>query len=113
MNVLLDQSTQITYEQGAKILIEDPLDVDMSFSFRLSTDSSSEISYTRYNVIDPANGEIVIYNVGNARTITLKNPILVGTYKKEYKLYVNYVLIAPRENGLPFTLNVSFLTSKE
>ena len=112
-NLLLQQTTKISMNQNATILIEDSVDVDMTFVFKLAVDNENAHSYTRYNVIDNANGEIIIYNIGAARTVSLKEPMPVGTYKKEFRLYVNYVLYVATNKADASTIDISFLTSKE
>lgn len=113
LELLLQHNTQISYNQNAKVLIEDPLDVDMTFVFKMDKDTSHQESYTKYNVIDNGNAEIIIYNVGIARTVSLKQPIQVGSYKQEYKLYVDFVVYAPNEATSPYVIEISFFTSKE
>lgn len=113
LNLLLQHTTQISPNQSAKVLIEDPLDVDMTFVFKMDKDPSHHESYTKYNVINNGNAEIIIYNVGTARTVSLKQPIQVGSYKQEYKLYINFVLFAPNVATNPYTIEISFFTSKE
>ena len=113
MDVLLKQSSQISYDVNANVLIKDPQDVDMTFIFKLANDSSYKGSYTKYNVIDRSTGEIVIYNTAGARTISLRAPMPVGTYKLEYKLYVSFTLFISSEGLAPSNIDIVFYINKE
>lgn len=113
MELLLQHTTQISFEQSAKILIEDPAEVDMTFVFKLDKDPERPFSYTKYNVINKENGEIIIYNIGKAKTVSLKKPIPVGSYKLKYQLYANYIVFAPDNATQPYTIEISFYINKE
>lgn len=113
MELLLQHTTQISYEQSAKVLIEDPQDVDMTFVFKLAKDDSRSASYTKYNVIDRSMGEIVIFNIGKAKTVSLRQPIPVGSYKLQYNLYANFIVYAPDNSLSPYTIEISFFINKE
>ena len=97
--------------EKAKFLIEDPLDQDMTFTFSLDTDVARKQSYTRYIVKDPAHGDIIIYNVGDAKTVKVKEPIELGTYRLKYRLFLKYILSLV--NTRKYQLQVKFLIQKD
>ena len=82
----------IEYDRPFSILIEDPEECDMVFTFKLSKDPSKNFSYTRYNVIDPGHGDIIVFNIDGANTISLTNPVEAGTYRKKYRLFISFLI---------------------
>lgn len=113
MEELVKHTAQISFEQNAIVLIEDSYDVDMTFVFKLARDETRSVSYTKYNVLDRSRGEIIIYNVGNAKTVSLKQPMLVGSYGKQYRLYVSFIVFAPENVMSSYTIEISFFINKD
>lgn len=113
LNVLLQQTAKISFNQNVTVLVKDPEDVDMTFVFKISNDAENDQSYTKYNVIDKANGELIVYNVGSSRNVSPKQPIRVGTYRKKYSLYVNFIIEAASVPTDMSTIEITFLTNNE
>ena len=98
----------IDYNTPFSVLIEDPEECNMVYTFKLDRDPGKQNSYTKYDVIDPGHGDIIIFNVEGANTISLTNPIETGTYRKKYRLFVTF-LITRTCKGL-FEIEVVFST---
>lgn len=90
---------QIHISKGApsSVLIKDEIDCDMTFTFELLEDAEHDRSVTKYRVIDPSKGIISITNPNQGR-LHPESIIEIGTYKKQYRLFLDYVLAA-QESG--------------
>lgn len=87
---LISHSGSIGIETPFKVLIEDPADCDMIFTFSIAEDKTETRSYTKYEASDSEHGYITIYNIGKGVNVTSGTPIEVGTYKKTYRLFVMF-----------------------
>ena len=110
MHFLSEHLSFISEDNPVKILIQDPMDCDMTFTLRLATDQTRSESYTRYHVIDKANAEIIIYNVGDSNSVSVRTPIELGTYKLKYRLFLDYSMVKTEKNC--YTLQARFYTQK-
>ncbi len=91
---LISHLGNIGKENPFKVLIEDPADCDMIFTFSLAEDKTETRSYTKYEAKDSGHGYITIYNIGQSANVTSSIPIEIGTYKKKYRLFVMFHIMA-------------------
>lgn len=91
---LISHFGRIGKENPFKVLIEDPADCDMIFTFSLAEDKSETRSYTKYEAKDRGHGYITIYNVGQNVNVSSSTPIELGTYKNKYRLFVMFHIMA-------------------
>lgn len=85
----------ISQENSPSIVIKDPIDCDMTFTFKLVKDDNVNKSYTKYNVINREEAELLITNP-TAGLVHPTSDIPVGTYQNKYKLYA-YFSLAPQD----------------
>ncbi len=91
---LISHSGRIGKETPFKVLIEDPADCDMIFTFSLAEDKTETRSYTKYEAKDSGHGYITIYNIRQNANVSSSTPIEIGTYKKKYRLFVMFHIMA-------------------
>lgn len=91
---LISHSGQIGLETPFRVLIEDPADCDMIFTFSIAEDNSEQKSYTKYEAKDREHGFITIYNIGHGVNVSSRLPIELGTYKNIYRLFVMFHIMA-------------------
>ena len=90
--LLSSHKGQVSITVPYNVIIEDPKDCDMVFTFKIDVDKEQVRSYTKYNPIDPGHGEIIVYNIKGANTISIPEPIEIGTYKKSYRLFTSFII---------------------
>ena len=91
---LISHTGHIGLDSPFKVLIEDPADCDMIFTFSLAEDKSETRSYTKYEVLDKGHGNIIIYNIGHGINVSSRMPLEIGTYKNTYRLFMMFHIIA-------------------
>lgn len=110
-NLLRSVQGEITSNEPLVIVLPDNVEQDITFKFYLRNDPDKHDSYTSFSVVSPTEAEISIYNAPEAKQTSVVEDIPAGTYKKEYKLYVNYVLLSKTSNSGTITIN--FYIEKE
>lgn len=91
---LISHLGRIGKEKPFKVLIEDPADCDMIFTFSLAEDKAQTRSYTKYEAKDRGHGYITIYNIGKSANVSSSSPIELGTYKNKYRLFAMFHIMA-------------------
>lgn len=90
MEEVLNTCGRISADTPFVVLVEDKAEGNMKFSFFLKKDAK-EHSYTTYQIINEYEANLIISNVrGNG--VKSSKPIYVGTYMKEYMLFVSFVV---------------------
>lgn len=84
--------TKISYTNGVNLKVIDNVEGNINISIHQKKDEEDTSGYTRYNVIDPHNAEVIIANADLSRYTSTNKPILLGTFKNDYLLYMEYVL---------------------
>lgn len=104
MTEFLNTSGRISTDTPFVARIEDNIEGDMLFSFKLKEDDKKH-SYTTYDAINSHEALLTISNVkGNG--VQSSDPICVGTYQGKFLLYVTFVVFA-KDNG--WDIDVHFM----
>ena len=90
--LLSEHKGLIYYDRPFSVLIKDPEECDMVYTFKLDKDPNKTVSYTKYNVIDPGHGDIIVYNIDGANNISLATPLESGTYRRKYRLFITFLI---------------------
>lgn len=111
MELLKKFEYKISITKPIVVMLQDPEDVDMEFTIKLLKDAKEQNSVTKYNVHSPSKADIVIINADNKHAYSPDKPIYLGTYKKQYKLFMKYVL-KPETQDSERTIVLGFFTEK-
>lgn len=84
--------TKISYTKSISLKIIDDVEGNIKLTIHQIIDKNDTSSYTKYNVKDEHNAEIVIANADLTKYTSTRVPILLGTYKNDYYIYMEYVL---------------------
>lgn len=101
---------RISGDKPFVVTIPDEIEGDMEFSFKIKNDEFNQ-SYTKYNVLGDHNAEIVISNV-KYNGVKSTKPIMLGTFKEMYYLYVSFVIFNENSNDKTWEIELIF-TIKE
>lgn len=94
--VLQSGTMYISLERCAVIHVADEIEGDMTFTFKFIDDQEHNSGYTRYIVLDKFNAEIIISDPFN-KSIRPGERIILGTYKYEYRLMLDFILSEQNE----------------
>lgn len=83
---------KISQEKKVTVKIIDEVEGNINMKLMLKDDDKKKDSYTTYKAIDSHQAEIWIVNAQNDKYTSTQLPILLGTYKKNYSLFLEYVL---------------------
>lgn len=98
--ILLSFSEKISETNPIVVRIPDEKEGDMTFTFKLCTDSTESNSYTQLNIQDDFHADVLIYNAAVDRDISPSQFIQAGTYMENYYLFFVYVLFKVGDEGL-------------
>lgn len=102
---------EIMSEEPLVVVLPDNVERDITFKFYLCNDTDNTNSYTKFTTISPTEAEIHIYNAPETMQTSVED-ISVGTYKNDYKLYVNYSLLRTTNDSGTITINF-YIEGKE
>lgn len=102
----------ISYTKIVNAIIKDEVEGDINLSIRLLQDANTYESFTKYVVENSHKAEIRIFNASNTQYVRTTVPILLGTYKRSYKLYLEY-LLEPADAGNQRVIKLVFSISKQ
>lgn len=94
------------------VVLPDNVEQDLTFKFYLRCDPNKQDCFTTFTVISTVEAEITIYNAPEAKQISVGEDISAGTYKNEYRLYVNYSLLSTTRDSGRITINF-YIEEKE
>lgn len=84
--------TTISYQNSVSIKVIDDIEGNINLTIRQIKDDNNTNSYTRYQVEDLHNAEVIIANADTTKFTSTEKPIQLGTYKNDYILLLEYVL---------------------
>lgn len=103
---------EITSNEPLVVVLPDNVEQDITFKFNLRHDPDKQSSYTTFTIISSTEAEISIYNAPEEKQTSVEEDIAAGTYKNEYKLYVNYSLLSDTSESGTITINF-YIEGKE
>ena len=104
--------SEISFSKGIYYSIKDDVEGDIDINVALTTDSTEEKSFTRYKVLNAHKALVQICNAHSDKYVRTKEKILLGSYKKEYKLYLQFCL-EPESVNRTRLFKAMFTISKE
>lgn len=104
--------TKISYSNSIGLKIIDEIEGNINLTIRQIKDDNDSNSYTRYLVKDLHNAEVIIANADASKFTSTEKPILLGTYKNEYSLLLEYVL-EPIMSNTQSVLRLKFSIKKK
>ena len=112
MNIIKKEYLALSYNTTASCILEDNIEGDMTFVFALVRRKGDNKSYTRYAAKNPHEVYIEISNVNKGKGVRLDEPIEVGTYQKDNRLFLSFVISKDNENG-DRIISVTFFAEKK
>ena len=84
--------SKISFSKGIYYSIKDDVEGAIDINVVLSADSTDEKSFTRYKILSAHKALVQICNAPSDKYVRTKDKMLLGSYKKEYKLYLQFCL---------------------
>lgn len=111
MEIIKKEEYPISEQRPVVTVIQDPNDVDMKFTIKLARNNKDKSCYTQYVVHNSQNADIIIYNSEESQAYSPSQHIYLGTYSKQYDLYLNYYL-KPKTNHFNRSVILTFLINR-
>lgn len=102
---------EISTKEPYVVVLPDSIEHDLTFTFHMREDKSRQDSYTNFHVLSPTAAEISIYNAPEKKRTFIIDDIHVGSYMKQYELFVNYIL--QRDSKERGSITVNFYTEEK
>ena len=112
MQTLTYFNEQLSNDKTVRLDIKDPVEGDMHFTIKLEDDTNINESFTRYNILDAYNAQVIIVNVPKDKEIITPSALQLGTYGGKYKLSLKYRLSACDDNDVRRIKVVFYITEK-
>ena len=109
MEIIKKEECPISEQRPVVSIIQDPEDVDMKFTIKLARNKNDNSCYTQYVVHNSENADIIIYNCEDDQSYSPSQHIYLGTYSKQYDLYLNYYLKPKGNNSSRFVILTFFI----
>ncbi|MBO5181435.1 MAG: hypothetical protein J6B92_06065 [Paraprevotella sp.] len=110
--LLKSERTNINFDSTVSVIIEDPIEGNTTFNITLLHEDGTK-NITRFQFNDDHTADVKIVNPGSASNVTPEEPMEIGTYKNDYKLFMDYKLYK-QYNGEDYRqINIEFGIKKE
>ena len=109
MEEFIAKTRPISEDEPVVATIHDEIEGNVDYTFKVIFNDFNS-SYTKYNVVDEHHAEIIISNPSGFG-VKPDKPILVGTYRNTYNLYVSFVLFS--EGGKWFLEHTFYIATKK
>ena len=105
--LIKSERTNISINSMVSIIIEDPIEGNMTFNITILQEEG-EKNVTRLQFINEHTANVMIVNPGVTSNVMPIEPMEIGTYKNDYKLFMDYKLYK-QYNGEDYRqINIEF-----
>ncbi|MBS5876679.1 MAG: hypothetical protein KIC78_10985 [Prevotella sp.] len=110
--LIKSEKTNISIGSAVSIIIEDTIEGNITFNITLLQDEK-EKNVTRLQFIDEHTANVIIVNPSVTSNTMPIEPMEIGTYKKEYKLFMDYKLYRQYDGEDYRQINIEFGIAKK
>lgn len=104
--------SKLSFSKGIYYSIKDDVEGDLDINIALATDSTEEKSFTRYKILNAHKALVQIFNAPKDKYVRTKDKMLLGSYKNDYKLFLQFCLEPEGVNKIRI-FKAMFTISKE
>lgn len=97
---------------SVSIIVEDPIEGNTTFNVSIEKDEGKD-GITRVERIDNNEMKITIINPNSLSVVTPNEPMEIGSYMHEHKLYMDYKLYKKYDDEAYREINIEFGTDKK
>lgn len=110
-NLIKQERAKILNENGVTVTIEDDIEGDITFNVSIKSRQGCD-SHTDIDFVDEHSARVEIVNPNPSSSVIPKEPMEIGTYRKEYRLFMDYKLYKKYDNEDYREICVEFGTMK-
>ena len=104
--------SKLSLSKGIYYSIKDDVEGDLNINIALTTDNKEDKSFTRYKILNEHKALVQICNAPGDKYVRTKDKMLLGSYKNDYKLYLQFCLEPEGMNRIRI-FKAMFTISKE
>lgn len=105
--LIKSERANITIGSVVSIIVEDPIEGNITFNITLLQEEGDR-NVTRLQFIDEHTANVIIVNPSITSNTTPIEPMEIGTYKNDYKLFMDYKLYRQYDGEDSRQINIEF-----
>lgn len=110
--LIKSERANISFGSTVSVIIEDPIEGNMTFNVTLLQEDGAK-NVTRLQFINEHMANVTIVNPGSTSNVMPTEPMEIGTYKNEYKLFMDYKLYKQYDDEDYRQINIEFGITKK
>lgn len=105
--LIKSERANISFSSAVSVIIEDPIEGNITFKVTLLQEEGAK-NITRFQFNDDHTVDVTIVNPGTAANVTPEEPMEIGTYNKDHKLFMDYKLYKQYDGEDSRQINIEF-----
>lgn len=105
------EKANISFDSVVSVIVEDPIQGNTTFNVTLLQEDGAN-NVTRLQFLGDNTAKVTIVNPGSTSNVTPEEPMEIGTYKNEYKLFMDYKLYKQYDGEDYRQINIEFGITK-